>query len=132
MVAIRSHNVFRDRRVATKLAALDADIIVVTEGARELLPADGNVVDAGSDWGYALKPKRRIVIVWSRLPISLENIGEKAPPQGAWPPRRSSPPDVWCVLSGFASPGGTRTSTPAVPMPPRGRNICNTSINFKN
>ena len=66
----------RGRRVATKLAALDADIIVVTEGARELLPEDGNAVDAGSDWGYALKPNRRKVILWSRLPISLEAIGE--------------------------------------------------------
>jgi hypothetical protein len=36
------------------LAALDVDIVVVTEGARELLPAYGNAIDAGSDWGYAL------------------------------------------------------------------------------
>ncbi len=66
----------RGRRVATKLAALDVDIVVVTEGARELLPAYGNAIDAGSDWGYALKSNRRKVILWSRLPISLENVGE--------------------------------------------------------
>ena len=32
-----------------------ADIIVATEGFRDLLPPDGYTVDAGPDWGYAAK-----------------------------------------------------------------------------
>ena len=65
----------RGSRVAAKLRSTDADIMVVTEGVRALLPAGGYVHDAGADWGYTPKPKRRKVIVWSRLPLTLETVG---------------------------------------------------------
>lgn len=65
----------RGSRVAAKLAATDADVIVVTEGTRDLLPGTGQVLDAGPDWGYPVKPDRRKVIIWSRLPISLDTVG---------------------------------------------------------
>lgn len=65
----------RGTRVAAKLASTEADIIVLTEGIRGLLPANGQVLDAGSDWGYPLKPDRRKVIIWSRLPLTLETVG---------------------------------------------------------
>lgn len=65
----------RGSRVAAKLGSTGADIIVVTEGTRDLLPANGQVVDAGADWGYPLKPDRRKVVIWSRSPLSLETVG---------------------------------------------------------
>lgn len=65
----------RGSRVAERLESTRADIIVVTEGTRDLLPGDGHVVDAGADWGYPPKPDRRKVIIWSRLPLGLETVG---------------------------------------------------------
>lgn len=65
----------RGSRVAEQLESTGADIIVVTEGNRDLLPADGQVLDAGADWGYPPKPGRRKVIIWSRLPLGLETVG---------------------------------------------------------
>lgn len=68
----------RGPRIAEKLEALDADVIVVTEGSRELLPESGHVVDAGADWGYRNVPTgRRKVLVWSRHPLSLHAVGER-------------------------------------------------------
>jgi endonuclease/exonuclease/phosphatase family metal-dependent hydrolase len=55
---------------------------VVTEGTSDLLPANGQVLDAGSDWGYPLKPDRRKVIIWSRLPLTLETVGTEGPARG--------------------------------------------------
>lgn len=75
----------RGSRVAETLESTGADIIVVTEGNRDLLPADGQVLDAGADWGYPLKPGRRKVIIWSRLPLSLETVGTG---RIAWPAGR--------------------------------------------
>lgn len=70
---LRSQN---GRRVAARLKATGADIIVVTEGARELLPPGGHLVDAGTNWGYRLSnPVRRKVIVWSRFPLLIEAAG---------------------------------------------------------
>ena len=61
----------RGRLISRKINDIDADVVVMTEGCRELLPADGHVIDGGKDWGYQLKdPRRRKVIVWSRHPWS--------------------------------------------------------------
>ncbi|MGB0972317.1 MAG: endonuclease/exonuclease/phosphatase family protein [Mycobacterium sp.] len=65
----------RGPRIAAVLAAAEADVVVVTEGVRELLPAGGCAVDAGPDWGYGSKPSRRKVIVWSRFPLTLDFVG---------------------------------------------------------
>ncbi|MGB0971995.1 MAG: endonuclease/exonuclease/phosphatase family protein [Mycobacterium sp.] len=64
----------RGHRVRSKLRYSDFDAIVITEGARDLLPSGGHMVDAGADWGYGLKLDRRKVIVWSRFPLSLESL----------------------------------------------------------
>jgi len=66
----------RGSRCAAVLADARADIIVATEGFRDLLPPDGYTVDAGPDWGYPLKRGRRKVIVWSRFPLILELVGD--------------------------------------------------------
>ena len=65
----------RGRRIASIVEAAGADIAVVTEGVRDLLPATGSVIDAGDNWGYGPKPERRKVIVWSRYPLTLDLIG---------------------------------------------------------
>ena len=58
----------RGDHVAVKLRGLGADIMIVTEGFAELLPPDGHLIDAGDDWGYALRPGRRKTLAWSRHP----------------------------------------------------------------
>ncbi|MFH5227699.1 endonuclease/exonuclease/phosphatase family protein [Antrihabitans spumae] len=60
---------YRGSRVITTIANLDADVIVITEGCRELLPSDGHIVDAGADWGYDAPKSRRKVLAWSRTPF---------------------------------------------------------------
>ncbi len=65
----------RGRRIASIVEAAGADISVVTEGVRDLLPATGSVIDAGDNWGYGPKPERRKVIVWSRYPLTLDLTG---------------------------------------------------------
>ena len=42
-------NTDRAHRVAKTLSAPDSDIIVVTEGVHNLLPREGQAVDAGDD-----------------------------------------------------------------------------------
>ena len=60
----------RGAGVRDRLARLAADILVVTEGRRGLLPDDGYTLDGGGDWGYAIEPDRRKVLVYSRQPFS--------------------------------------------------------------
>ncbi len=54
----------RGRRISSILQTAGADIAVVTEAVRELLPATGSVIDAGDNWGYGPQHSRRKVIVW--------------------------------------------------------------------
>ena len=51
--------------VRERLAETAADIFVVTEGHRGLLPIGGYVVDAGDDWGYDDKPCHRKMLLHS-------------------------------------------------------------------
>lgn len=70
------------RRIRSILDATRSDIIVVTEGVRDLLPQHGYIVDAGPDWGYSIESARRKVIVWSRHPLTLELAGEQGATRG--------------------------------------------------
>ena len=56
--------------VRARLADTAADILVVTEGRRGLLPDGGYVVDAGDDWGYGQQRDRRKVLLRSRWALS--------------------------------------------------------------
>lgn len=57
--------------IAARLASLNADVLVVTEAVRSVLPSQGFIADAGSDWGYRVTDaERRKVIMWSRYPLS--------------------------------------------------------------
>ncbi|MBA5848467.1 endonuclease/exonuclease/phosphatase family protein [Gordonia amicalis] len=62
----------RGRRVRNILREVDADLLIVTEGQRDLLPEGGHIVDAGSDWGYDItkSPERRKTMLWSRKPLT--------------------------------------------------------------
>lgn len=55
-------------RISSTLHDADADVLVITEGQRGLLPADGDLIDAGGDWGYGEEPDRRKVLAWSKRP----------------------------------------------------------------
>ena len=60
----------RGSRAHAVLESLNASVIVLTEGSRELLPS-GNAIDGGADWGYVLPDtRRRKVILWSSFPIT--------------------------------------------------------------
>ena len=57
------------RRIQQIINQIDADIFVLTEGCKELMP-EGFVLDGGTDWGYESEDKRRRkVLLWSRYPL---------------------------------------------------------------
>ena len=57
------------RRIQQIINQIDADIIVLTEGCKELMP-EGFVLDGGTDWGYeSANERRRKVLLWSRYPL---------------------------------------------------------------
>jgi endonuclease/exonuclease/phosphatase family metal-dependent hydrolase len=72
----------RGQRISAILQTAGADIAVVTEGVRELLPSNGIALDAGGDWGYKPQPARRKVIVWSRHPMKLDFVGVEGATHG--------------------------------------------------
>ena len=57
------------KRIQQIIYQIDADIFVLTEGCKELMP-EGFVLDGGTDWGYAsTDERRRKVLLWSRYPL---------------------------------------------------------------
>lgn len=60
----------RGSMVRQRLTDTAADVLVVTEGRRGLLPDGGHIVDAGADWGYGQQQDRRKVLLWSRWPLT--------------------------------------------------------------
>lgn len=94
----------RGHRVAKTLSAPDPDIIVVTEGVRNLLPREGQAVDAGDDWGYGTKPDRRKVIAWSRFPLSLVSVAEAGAARGRLAVATATPPEGAVRVIGVCIP----------------------------
>ena len=76
----------RGRAVMELLASSSPDVVVLTEGRRDLLPPHGYVVDAGDDWGYpAISQMRRKVLVWSSHPWNdVDQVGSERMPGGRW------------------------------------------------
>jgi hypothetical protein len=73
----------RGPAVRARLAALQADILVVTEGCEAVLPPDGHVVTSGDDYGYRRVSGRRKVLLWSRRAWQdLDAVGSTALPPG--------------------------------------------------
>ena len=72
----------KGRHIQQIIKQIDADIFVLTEGCRELMP-EGFVIEGGADWGY--KPKQkclRKVLLWSKYQLVNESLAEftKMPP----------------------------------------------------
>ena len=73
----------RGVRVAAALNEPGCDVVYVTEGCAEILPAGGHVIDGGPDWGCGREEGRRKVLVWSRQPWSaVDATGSGALPAG--------------------------------------------------
>lgn len=73
----------RRNRIIEKLSGLDADVLCVTEGDRELLPRHGSTIDSDPDYGYPMVPGRRKVLLWSRQDwIIVDQFGSSAMPEG--------------------------------------------------
>ena len=45
-----------------------SDVIAVTEGDADLLPAGGHVIASDADYGYPIQHGRRKALLWSRMP----------------------------------------------------------------
>ena len=57
--------------ISERLASVNADVLVVTEGVRSVLPPGGYVALGGTDWGVPAKdPEWRKVLLWSRYSLS--------------------------------------------------------------
>jgi endonuclease/exonuclease/phosphatase family metal-dependent hydrolase len=68
----------KGRRIQQIIKQIDADIFVLTEGCKELMP-EGFVIEGGADWGYEPKPKcLRKVLLWSKYPLLNESLAEVA------------------------------------------------------
>ncbi len=73
----------RGIRVAAALNAPDCDIVCVTDGCADILPAGGHTIDGGQDCSYSHEETRRNVLVWSKQPWAAVDIGDS----GALPGR---------------------------------------------
>ncbi len=49
-------------------AEAGSDVIAVTEGDADLLPAGGHIITSEADYGYPIQQGRRKVLLWSRMP----------------------------------------------------------------
>lgn len=74
----------RGIRVRTALGTPECDVLCVTEGSAGVLPADGHVIDTGTDWGYPLRGQgHRKVLLWSRSPwTEVDPVGSRDLPAG--------------------------------------------------
>ena len=68
----------RGVRVAAALEEPGCDIVCVTEGCADILPAGGHIIDAGPEWGDGIEEARRKVLVWSRRRWSAVDTGISA------------------------------------------------------
>ena len=64
----------RGVRVAAALKKPGCDILCVTGGHADILPAGGHTIDAGPDCGHGCEETRRNVLVWSRQPWAAVDI----------------------------------------------------------
>lgn len=61
----------------------DPEVICLTETHDELLAQDGYTISSQADYGYAIKPHRRKVMLWSREPWEqVDDVGIDSMPPG--------------------------------------------------
>lgn len=102
----------RGRRVADVLAGLDADVICLTEGHRDLLPHHGEVV-LGQVPADVTQDGARRVLLWSRWPLECpDSVGDPGLPHqsyaGATAVTPLGPIDLMCVCIPWADAGVAR------------------------
>ncbi len=51
-----------------RILALDPDVVCITEGHLDYLEGAGHAITADADYGYAPKPGRRKIMLWSKRP----------------------------------------------------------------
>jgi endonuclease/exonuclease/phosphatase family metal-dependent hydrolase len=66
-----------------RLSELSGQVICLTEGHADILPAGGHVVASEPDYGYPIRPGRRKVLLWSRNPWrDVDSLGSSELPSG--------------------------------------------------
>jgi hypothetical protein len=55
-----------------------SDVIAVTEGDADLLPAEGHVITSDADYGYPIQHGRRKALLWSRMPWRDKDVAENS------------------------------------------------------
>ena len=61
----------------------DPDIICITEGYEDFLPASGHTITSDPDYGYPIKAGRRKVMLWSKNPWDhVDSLGHTTLPSG--------------------------------------------------
>jgi len=68
---------------ARVLGALDCDVLCITEGSPDILPAHGHTILCNADYGYGTGESKRKVMLWSRNPWSdVDLLGSASLPPG--------------------------------------------------
>lgn len=68
---------------APLLRDLDCDVLCITEGSADILPAGGHIILCGADCGYGVQGSRRKVMLWSRNPWKdVDGVGSVSLPPG--------------------------------------------------
>lgn len=63
--------------------ALSPDMVCITEGLTDWMPDTGSLISSDADYGYAQKPGRRKVLLWSRTPWhEVDSFGNELLPSG--------------------------------------------------
>ena len=73
----------KGRFFAPLLGDLDCDVLCLTEGSADILPAEGHIITSSADYGYGVQGSKRKVMLWSRNPWKfVDDVGSVALPPG--------------------------------------------------
>lgn len=73
----------RGRHIRELIGEFAPDLICMSEGSAAMLPASGEVIEAGANYGYGDTGQRRKVLLWSRAPwTDVDHEGDEAMPTG--------------------------------------------------
>ena len=73
----------RRAEILRRIEEHDPEVICLTETHDELLAQDGYTISSQPDYGYAIKPHRRKVMLWSKEPWEqVDNLGVESMPPG--------------------------------------------------
>lgn len=105
----------RGPRIRDLLAALQPDLICLTEAAAAILPSGGHTITSEADYGYPLHPGRRKVLLWSRHPWrDVDSLGHPGLPTGRFVAGLTDTP-LGPVLEVAAGSGAASPTPPTSP-----------------